>query len=79
MTDNNVEIEEEEKEKDKLDKEGLLQEAIQAIVSTQPVGEKEKIPVEIVVQPDVHEKAKTNAMIVGLSTLATFGLLQLLF
>ena len=79
-------IEEEEKEKKKREKEvekekrqkereGLLQEAIQAIVSTQPVREKEEFPLEI---PNQHERARTNAVIAGLSTLATLAILQLL-
>ena len=68
-------IEEEEKERKKREKEGLLQEAIQAIVSTQPIREKEEFPLEI---PNQHERARTNAVITGLSTLATLAILQLL-
>ena len=64
-----------EKEKRQKEREGLLQEAIQAIVSTQPVREKEEFPLEI---PNQHERARTNVVIAGLSTLATLAILQLL-
>ena len=67
--------EDDEKEKRQKEKEGLLQEAIQAIVSTQPVREKEEFPLEI---PNQHERARTNVVIAGLSTLATLAILQLL-
>ena len=64
-----------EKEKRQKEREGLLQEAIQAIISTQPVREKEEFPLEI---PNQHERARTNGVIAGLSTLATLAILQLL-